>query len=398
VTACDGDTWTVGGWTVVADAQTSVAAGGDPVGRVAEIAAERLPDGTLRASRIAIEAEAPAQSVRIAFQGTAAWADGSVQIAGHSVQMDRAADIRAQDRRLASLQPAAGRAVAVEGWLLPSGKVVAETVRVLRGTVSEVQGTIRELADGRMTLDDKTIYLDDCVEVAAPGGSVSLADLKVGMLVTVTVEQSDSGALLAWKVRVAGLPADKGPAPKPTNEPVPGAAEPTPAAPTETPAPPAPTETPTPGHTPPGQAKPKKGPGTPVPVTPTPEPTGTPDTTATPEPTATPWPTIVIKPKGHDPKPLPLPPTATPEPTATPAATDTPEPTATPDPEQTPVPGPGGPGGPGAPPQPTPEPTPGPGGPGAPGAPTPVPPLEPVLPKPIPILEPPGKPMPVPIS
>lgn len=393
VTARDGDTWTVGGWTVVADAQTSVASADNPVGRVAEIAAERLPDGTLRASSIAVEADAPAQSVRIAFQGTAAWADGSVQIAGHPVQMDDSTDIRAQDRRLASLQPAAGRAMAVEGWLLPAGKVVAETVRVLRGSVTEVHGTIRQLDAGLMMLDDRPIYLDNCVEVAAPGGSMSLGDLKVGMLVTVTVEQSESGALLAWKVQVAGLPADKGPAPKPTNEPVPGAVEPTPA-------PPAPTETPTPGHTPPGQAKPKNGPGTPVPVTPTPEPTATPDTTATPEPTATPWPTIVIKPKGHEPKPLPIPPTATPEPTATVEPTGTPEPTATPAPGETPLPGPGGPGGPGAPPVPTIEPTPvpGPGGPGAPGAPTPLPTLVPVMPKAIPTLEPPGKPMPVPIS
>ena len=34
--------------------------------------------------------------------------------------------------------------MAVEGWLLPSGKVVAETVRVLRGSVTEIHSTIPE--------------------------------------------------------------------------------------------------------------------------------------------------------------------------------------------------------------------------------------------------------------
>jgi hypothetical protein len=405
VTAHEGDRWTVGGWTVMADAQTRVVSNGDPVGRSAEVSAERLPDGTLLASRIAVESTAPARTVRIAFQGAARWVDDSLQVAGHPVEIGHDAEIRAQDRPLTALRPAPGRTIAVEGWLLPDGSVVADTVRALRpALVVEVTGTIRELTSVHIVLDGKIIYLDECVEVLAPGGPMAVGNLREGLLVTVTAEACGDGDFVAWKVQVAGGLPDKDPAPKPTNEPVPGGGIPVPPAPTETPAP-----------TPTVQVKPKGGPGVPVPVTPTatPEPAETPDPggTAVPSPTleptatATPWPTIVIKPKGRDPKPSPLPPTATPEPTATLVPTSTPEPTATPEPGETPVPGPGGPGGPGAPPTP---PAPGPGGPGGPGEPgappepSPVPPtiptIEPGLPRPMPTIEPPGKPKAIPIG
>ena len=402
VTDREGDNWTVGGWKIVADAQTRIVGGSDPVGRAAEVMAERLPDGTLLASRITVDSVAPARTVRIAFQGTAQWKDSALHIAGHAVEMDPDADIRADGRAMSELQPAPGRTIALEGWLLHDGSVVADTVRVLRvGILEELHGTIRELVPGHMILDNAIIYLDECVEVVAPGGAMKLGDLRQGQLVTVMAEPTEGGSFAAWKVQVGGTLPDKGPAPKPTNEPVPGGDKPAPSKPADIPMP-----SPTPTPAPTGHAKPKGGPGAPAPVTPTatPEPTDAPESTATVEPTATPtpWPTIVIKPKDNSPKPSPMPPTATPEPTATAAPTDTPEPTATPEPGETPLPGPGGPGGPPAPPTP---PAPGPGGPGGPGEPpepSPVPPaiptIEPGLPRPMPTIEPPGKPKAIPVG
>jgi len=400
VTARQGNTWTVGDWTVTADAQTRILAEGDPVGRVAEVSAERLPDGTLRAVRIAVEPTAQAETVRIAFQGTAQWADGTLTVAGRTVRIGETTSAWAQDRPLRSLRPAPGRVVAVEGWLQSDGAVVAEIVRGLRPSkLAEYHGTIREVEPGRIILDGRTIYVDECVEVLAPGGAMSLADIAPGLLVTVVAEPGTEDSLLAWKILVGGTVPDKGPAPKPTAEPVP--AEPPAPLPTATPEP---TATPLPT----APAHPKKGPGSPVPVTPTPTATAMPEPTETPspapgpggpggpQPTPTPWPTVIVRPKHKTPMPSPIP-TETPAPTPTP----TPTPTATPEPTETPSPAPG----PGAPPEPTatptptetPAPAPGPGAPPEPTAePTPMPTLTPKRPRPLPTLQPPGKPMPMP--
>ena len=424
VVALQGDVWTVGDWTVATDAQTRIVAEGNPMGHIAEVSAERLPDGTLRAVRIAVGPAARQETVRIAFQGSAQWVDGMLTVAGRPVKPGEATSTWAQDRALPALQPAPGRAVAVEGWLQPDGTVIAETLRALRPEkVTEVHGIVREIGEGRMLLDERTVYVDECVEVVAPGATASLADIAPGLLVTIVGEPGPDGSLLAWKVLVGGIVPDKGPAPKPTAQPEPGQP------PAPTPVAPAPSATPSP-TTP---VHPKGGHGTPVPVSPTPTPTPEPTVTPTAGPSApapgpggpggpsltpTPWPTVVIKPRNKT--PLPVPPTETPtgtpmptpmpEPTGTPMPTPMPEPTGTPMPTPTPeptdtpppAPGPGGPWEPTATPTATPTagpsaPAPGPGGPPEPTATTTaMPTVAPKRPRPLPTLQPPGKPMPMP--
>lgn len=374
VSARDGNVWTVGGWTAVADAETEIAASKDPVGRVAEVSGQQLPDGTLRASRIVVEPTEPADSVRITFEGPALWTEGVFQVAGHSVDMSQTAEIWCADRRLAQLTPAPGRWLRVDGWLLPDGCVQAEAVRILRpAEAATVHGTIAGLLPDRLTLDGLNVYLDESVEVVAPGGAMALSDLKEGLLVAITGEMTENG-MLAWTIQVGGDLPPKEPVPQPTNQPVPG------------------NDKPTPVPTPTGGAKPKQGPGGPVPVpvtptpTPTPMPTQGPEPSPTPEPTATPtpFPTVVVNPKDRGGKPSPMPPLPTPTPTPTV------EPSQTPEPTDTPPPGPGGPGGPPVPPPP------GPGGPGEPPLPsvTPEPTATPRLPRYRPTRQPPGKPMP----
>jgi len=368
VSACQDNIWTVGGWTAVADAQTEIAANNDPVGRVAEVSAQRMPDGSLRASRIVVEPTEPADAVRITFEGPALWTKGVLQVAGHVVDMSQTSEIWSAGQRLAELTPAAGRLLRVDGWLLPDGSVRAETVRILRSAeATTIRGTIAGLLPDRLTLGDLTVYLDESVQVVAPGGAMALSDLKEGLLVAVTGEMREEG-LVAWTIQVGGDLPSKEPVPQPTNQPVPGG------------------DTPTPVPLPTGGAKPKQGPGVPQPatLTPTPMPTQSPEPSSTPEPTPTPtpFPTIVVNPKDRGGEPSPMPPM----PTATPTA----EPSQTPEPTEPPPPGPGGPGGPPVPPPP------GPGGPGEPPVPsaTPSPTPWPRVPRYVPTRRPPGQPMP----
>jgi len=195
IQAMSDDAWTIGGFDFKVDAQTRIdeREGQAQVGTLAIVAARRLEDDSLYASRIHIKDDAP-DGAKIEFRGPIeAMSSNQWTVAGFDLIVDDGTVIDHPERA------AAGVAAGVKARRQDDGSLLAIEIDV-KGRAAEMRhsfqwkGILESFDDASWMISGRTVQIND--------DTVIIGEPEVGALVEVRAIQQDDGSLLALWLHV----------------------------------------------------------------------------------------------------------------------------------------------------------------------------------------------------